>query len=222
MGEFLNLVAGEKIAKNPRLVYWSYCQVSSKPWQPLIEAATTFGERSDRRSEPDLIVEDDDVLAFVENKVLSGNRTKPSEPDNPKRYPTGGDYWFGKVFKPTTTFQKIAVEKKLYELMRLWLLGSWIANREPRKRFLLANIVRAEAKNETDIEGRFGTHLQPHPQRKFVRVTWEQIYSSIVKPRAGSPDADRLVRYLREKTMGYRLVSRGRKARLVRAFAISD
>src|SRR5262249_36970086 len=74
VGEFLKVVAKAPVTTIPRLVYWSFCQSRRKPWQPLLEAATTFGERSDGRSEPDLIVEDDDMLAFVENKVLSGNR----------------------------------------------------------------------------------------------------------------------------------------------------
>jgi hypothetical protein len=138
IGEFVNAAAGEEIAKNPHVVYWSFCQTSRNPWQPLLDAATTFGERIDRRSEPDIIVDDADILVFAENKWLSGNRTKPTDPGNPKRYLTGGDGWFGKVFKPTTTFQKIAVDAKLYELMRLWLLGSWIADRAG-KRFLLLN-----------------------------------------------------------------------------------
>lgn len=219
VGEFVNLVAGGKPAKNPRLVYWSFCQASRKAWQPLLQAARTFGERIARRSEPDLIVDDDDVLAFVENKLTSGNRTKPSEPDNSKRYTTGGDGWFGKVFKATTTFQKIAVEDRLYELMRLWLLGSWIADQAPRKRFLLMNVVRDG--KETDIEARFGAHLLPHPQRRFLRVTWEQIYSDIVKPRTGCPDADRLADYFAGKTIGYRLVRRGRRAALRKAFNIA-
>jgi hypothetical protein len=215
-GEFINAAAGEQVARNPRVVYWSFCQTSKKPWQPLLDAATTFGERIERRSEPDIIVDDADLLVFAENKWLSGNRTKPTDPANPKRYDTGDDGWFGKVFKPTTTFQKVAVDAKLYELMRLWLLGSWIAHRAG-KRFLLLNIVRAE--KETDIEARFGAHVEADSQRRFRRFTWEGLHASIIRPRAGSPGSDRLARYFREKTLGYRVV-KGGKAKLCRAFSL--
>lgn len=217
IGNFINAAAGKEVARNPRVVYWSFCQTSKKPWQPLLDAATNFGERIQRRSEPDIIVDDADLLVFAENKWLSGNRTKPTDPTNPKQYVTGDDGWFAKVFKPTTTFQKIAVDAKLYELMRLWLLGSWIAERAG-KRFLLLNIVRA--KKEADIEARLGAHLEPSPLRSFRRFTWESLFTSVVRPRAGSPDADRIARYLREKTLGYRVVKGSGKAKLSRAFAL--
>jgi len=217
IGEFVNLTAGKHVAKNPSVVYWSFCQINRKPWQPLLDAAMTFGERIDRRSEPDIIFEDDNLLVFVENKWLSGNKTKPTDTGNPKRYVTGGEGWFGKVFKPTTTFEKIAVDAKLYELMRLWLLGSWFADRAG-KQFLLVNVVRAE--KELGIEAHLGAHIESDPRRRFRRFTWEELYSSLIQPRAGCPDADRLARYFREKTLGYRVVKSGGKAKLGRAFLL--
>lgn len=217
IGEFINLIAGERIAKNPRCIYWSFCQTSRKPWQPLLDAATAFGERVERRSEPDIVVDDDDLLAFVENKWLSGNSTKPTDPDDPKRYVTGGGGWFGRVFGPTADFKTVAVDAKLYELMRLWLLGSYIADRKG-KRFLLVNVVRG--RKEADIEARFGAHVRSSPQRQFRRVSWEALYAGLVQPRAGCPDADRLTLYLREKTVGYRRVSGRTTAKLGRALSL--
>lgn len=217
IGEFINLAAGESVAKNPRVVYWSFCQVSREPWHFLLDTATIFGEKIDRRSEPDIIVEDDDLIAFVENKWLSGNKTKPSDPGNPKCYVSGGSGWFRKVFKPTADFKSVAVDSKLYELMRLWLIGSWIADRA-RKRFLLVNVVRA--KKESEIETRFGAHVQSCTERRFRRVSWEEIYARIVQQRAGNPDADRLTLYFREKTLGYRVVKNRSTAILGRAFSM--
>lgn len=218
IGEFLNLVAGERIAKNPRLVYWSFCQVSRKPWQPLLDSATTFGESIARRSEPDLIVDDDDVLAFVENKVRADNRT-PGKDKKPKLYATGGGGWWGQAFASASDFNRVAVDGRFYELMRFWLLGSWTAH-QAGKRFLLVNVVRGDDNNESDIEARFGAHIQAGPQRRLVRATWEQVYKGIVQPRAGCPDADRLARYFQEKTIGYRPINRDSQARLSRAFNV--
>jgi hypothetical protein len=217
VGEFVDLIAGERIATNPRVVYWSFCQTTRKPWQRRLDAATTFGEQIGRRSEPDIIVDDDNLLAVVEKKWLSGNTTKPSNPNNPKHYMTGGDGWFRKVFKPTADFKPVAVNAKLYELMRFWLFGSWVA-KQAGQRFLLINVVRGV--KEADIEGRFGAHIQSGPERRFRRVTWEGLYAGLVQPRAGCSDADRLALYLREKTIGYHRVNGGGIAKLGRAFAL--
>jgi hypothetical protein len=217
IANFIKLTAGEHVARNPSVIYWSFCQTSKKPWQPLLEAATTFGERIGRHSEPDIIVNDDGVLAFVENKWLSGNLTRPTHSNNPKCYVTGGDGWFGKVFNPAADFKTVAVDARLYELMRLWLLGSYISDRAG-KRFLFVNVVRGQT--ETDIETRFGAHIRSEPQRQFKRVAWETVCTDLVQPRAGCADTDRLIRYLREKTIGYRRVNGGATAKLSRALSL--
>lgn len=219
IGEIIDSMASEARSQNPRVVYWSYCQTSRKPFPSLLSAAATFGEHVDRRSEPDVILDDDNVLVFIECKLSAGNRTKPSDPENPKLYLSGGDSWFRSIFQPDVTFTKIAVEERLYELMRLWLLGSWIAA-QAGKRFLLVNIVREGARTETDIEARFNALTQPNPQRAFVRYTWERIYSEVVLPRAGNPDADRVAQYLKEKSLGYSSVSKGTQGKLRRAFIL--
>lgn len=219
IGGFIDSLAGERLSQNPLVVFWSYCQTSRKPFPSLVLAASTFGEHVDRRSEPDVILEDDNVLVFIECKLSAGNRTKPSDPENPKFYLSGGGSWFGTIFHPDATFTKIAVEERLYELMRLWLLGSWIAA-QTGKRFLLVNVVREGARIERDIEARFIALTQPNPQRAFVRCTWERIYSEFVLPSLGGPDADRVAQYLKEKTLGYSSVSKGTQGKLRQAFIL--
>jgi len=217
IGKFINSLAAKQISQNPRVVYWSFCQASQKPLPALIAAASTFGEDAHRRSEPDVILDDDNVLIFVESKVLAGNRTKASNPENPKLYQTGGNSWFRTIFHRNATFTKIAVEERLYELMRFWLLGSWIAA-QAGKKFLLVNVVRDGAKSERTIEARFNAITQNDPERAFVRCTWERIYSEFVEPQAGSPNADRVGQYMRQKTLGYSSVSKGMQGKLRQAF----
>jgi hypothetical protein len=221
IGEFIDSLASEHISQNPRVVYWSFCQASQRPFPALVAAASTFGEHIDRRSEPDVILDDDKVLVFVENKLSAGNRTKPSDPENSKLYLSGGDSWFGRIFHPDATFSKIAVEERLYELMRLWLLGSWIAA-QAGKRFLLVNVLRNGARSEKTIEARFEAITQSDSERAFVRCTWERIYSEFVGPREGSPTADLVGRYMREKTIGYSSMSKGTQGKLRRAFILSQ
>ena len=218
---FINSLASERISINPRVVYWSFCQQSKTPHTALETAALKFGEKKHRRSEPDVILEDDNVLVFVESKLGAGNRTTPSNPRDPKFYETGANSWFKRIFRPDATFTKIAVDEHLYELMRLWLLGSWIAA-QAGKRFLLVNVVRDGARQEQNIEARFKAVTQSDPQREFVRCTWERIYSEFVEPTPASHDAASLGQYMREKTLGYSSKKNGTQGKLHRAFNLSQ
>lgn len=219
IGDFIDFVASERISHNPRVVYWSFCQATQRPFQPLLDAASAFGENIARRSEPDVIIDDEKVLMFVESKLSAGNRTKPRDPQNPKRYVTGGESWFSKAFSAEATFAEIAVEQRLYELMRLWLLGSWIAARDGRK-FLLVNVVREGARSEATIEARFNAFVQNVPERRFVRLTWEGIVSEVIQSSERTPDSERLDAYMREKCMGYSSIRKGTQGKLRRAFSL--
>lgn len=219
LSKFVDLAAGENVGVDPQLIYWSFCQNSRKPWNSLLEAAKTFGENVARRSEPDLIIEDEKYIVFVESKWTSSNRTSPTNPDDPKMYESGGNGWFSQVFAHDTDFKKIAVEDSLYELMRLWLIGTWIAE-HCHKMFILVNLVRAGSRAEVNIEKRFSKHIISAPNRHFVRLTWEEIYAKIVMPKSLLPDqedAKTLAEYLREKTIGYRLSKGVNQAVLHRA-----
>jgi hypothetical protein len=146
-----------------------------------------FGEKRERRSEPDLIVEDEATVLFVDNKLVSGNRTDLSKPDDPKRYMTGFGNWFTAVFQPGSDFRAVAVAGRMYELMRLWLIGPRVAH-EAGKRFVLANVVREGATAEADIESRFGRHIRQDDGRRFVRLTWERIRNGVVLPGRRHPN----------------------------------
>jgi len=135
-------------------------------------------------------------------KLTSSNRIVLSDPTNAKKYETGFDGWFRVVFQPTTTFKSIAVESKLYELMRLWLLGSRIAF-DAGKRFVLVNVVREAAKTEVDIAKRFELHASCRDARAFARLTWEKIRDRVVLSDRSNADRERLLKYYHTKTLGY-------------------
>ncbi len=211
LGRFLEEATGRSPAGNSRLVYWSWCQRTCGPWRPLVDAALGFGESFERRSEPDLIVEDDATILFVENKLASGNGTMPSDPANPKKYLTGFDAWFSTVFRPSSSFQAVAVEGEMYELMRLWLIGTRAAH-EAGRRFVLVNVMRQAATAEADIESRFGLHARQEESRRFVRLTWERIRDRVVLSGPAMPERDLLLSYLHGKTLGYAVRRQGRSA----------
>jgi hypothetical protein len=82
--------------------------------------------------------------------------------------------------------------------MRLWLLGSWMANGAGR-RLVLVNLIPAG--REQDIEERFGPHVVSSAARLYVRCTWERIRERI---RAlDRPELRTLVEHLDHKTVGF-------------------
>jgi hypothetical protein len=178
------------------VMYWSFSQTENSSWSELNKAREEFGEERQRSSEPDIIISSPDALLFIEAKLTAGNETKPSDTSNSKKYETGGDNWFSKVF--SSDYKTVAIDEKRYELLRFWLLGSWVAKQQESD-FYLVNLVLSE--REKDIEADFGRHLRENQRMKFTRITWEDIYQQILN--SGSPGIDEMTRYFRSKTIGY-------------------
>jgi hypothetical protein len=193
---FLSSVTGNPVTSS-EMIYWSYSQKDNETWPELNEARKEFGEEPKRGSEPDIIIGTDRALFFIEAKLTATNNTSPSDSENPKRYEVGGGSWFSKVFK--TDFKTIAVHEKKYELMRFWLLGTWMAYQQ-KKDFCLINLVR-DAK-ERNIESQFGQLIRENHQRRFMRVTWEKIYEFVCGAATPS-DKDQMIRFFKNKTIGY-------------------
>ena len=103
------------------------------------------------------------------------------------------------------------IEKK-YELLRFWLLGTWMAKQQGLN-FYLVNLVLSE--REKDIENIFKGHIRETERRKFLRITWEDIYRYIFDSNS-SRDKDIILNYFRNKTIGY-----NREGKLQRAFLIN-
>jgi hypothetical protein len=195
----LSSVVGRE-ATNPRVIYWSYDQGRHGVWKPLGLARAEFGERDQCGSEPDLIIVCDQALVWVEAKVTALNETLPSNPGySLPAYSFAGDGWFQHVFDSDAA--TIALSEKLYELMRFWLLGSWISS-QCGKQFHLISLVLD--RQEPDLVGRVAPHLKQQQDRSFARLTWEQIYLYVCA--AAEPDwaRERLLGYFENKTVGYR------------------
>ena len=164
----------------------------------MVDARSEFGEDPQRSSEPDIIVESDKAIFFIEAKFKAGNKTKPSKLSERKKYLTGGDNWFEKVFK--SDYETISIEQQKYELMRFWLLGTWMAE-QLDKDFYLVNLVRED--REKNIEDLFKPHIKATKTRKFLRLSWEYIYQHILSHAQSNPEKDRLQSYFENKTIGY-------------------
>lgn len=194
LAAFLSTVITGRVA-NPLLSYWSYSETTAGVSAGLKRARDEFGELPARGSEPDLIIEAEGKLIWVEAKLGSPNETAPKDSSNTKKYLSGGDRWFEKAF--VSDYEAVALKAKRYELMRLWLLGTWIAQ-ETGKEFHLINLVREQSREEL-----FRSHLSALPNAHFSVATWEQVYHWLTAQGEQISNAQLLERYLREKSAGY-------------------
>lgn len=196
LGPWLESIAGAPV-RNPQVIYWSYCQRAGTTWPLLTEARNVFGEAPQRGSEPDIIVESEDVLYWIEAKFLSSNKTIPTNPNDSKKYLSGGDKWYERVF--VSPYGIVAVEQKFYELMRFWLLGTWSA-KKLGKRFVLVNLVR-ESEGRSVVAD-FGRHINLNGHQ-FLRTTWEDAYRFVKSSARADNDREAFLRYIEGKAVGY-------------------
>lgn len=201
---FLSSIAGYNV-KNPETIFWLYCKSEEHVWSRLIDARTAFETNPKKGSEPDIIVLAENALFFIEAKLTATNETTPSSSklqEVQKKYESGANNWYSNVF--ASSFQRVAVEDKKYELLRFWLLGSWIAS-NLKTNFFLINLV--PSKRESDIEVAFRKHIiedhTANQKRAFLRITWEDIYNFILSTDKDCLEKRRILSYLKNKTVGY-------------------
>lgn len=196
---------------NPELVFWSFSEAkktnTNGTLNELAAARYYFGEVGNRTTEPDIIVKAENAIVFIEAKLVSGNSTSGNEEkkkfriDNPKKY--DGE-WFPQIFRQS---YQCLINSGYYELMRLWLLGTWISKKEEKK-FYLLNLTRE--KFENNIEQDFKPLIKETSSRYFSRVTWEAIYKFI---KTQNNDKDReILEYFENKSCGFD--SSGKKQRM--------
>ena len=184
--------------KSSQVIYWSYSQTENSSWSQLDETRDEFGEEERRGSEPDIIIKTSNAIFFLEAKLTAGNETVPSDMSNSKRYEIGGDKWFSKVFK--SDYKTVAIVEKKYELLRFWLLGTWMAKQE-NLNFYLVNLVLS--KQDKNIGTIFKRHICENQRMKFVRITWKDIYQQILNSDLPGRDKNKMIEYFRNKTIGY-------------------
>lgn len=183
--------------KDPEIIYWSYSRKDDGIWTELSKSREEFGERKLGGSEPDLIIVSADELFFVEAKLTATNKT-PGHNKNKDNYLSGGNSWYQRVFQ--SDFETVAIKEKKYELMRLWLLGTWLAYQLGRA-FYLVNLVLSE--REKNIEHLMEAHFVTDIRKNIVRMSWEDIYRYVSKNYEMSKGRDLLLNYFENKTIGY-------------------
>lgn len=194
--QFLSKLSGKEI-KEAELILWSYSPKEKSNWTLLNKARLEFGETVARGSEPDIIILTDKVLFILEAKLTAFNETKPSDLKDKKKYESGGDQLFQRIF--VTNYDTVAIKEERYELMRYWLLGNWIAN-QLGLHFQLYSLVMQSREIELEIE--FDKLISESEKRKFSRLTWEDIYNFILNIKE-SQEKKIILQYFKNKTLGY-------------------
>lgn len=116
---------------------------------------------------------------------------------NRKKYETGGNNQFRQIFK--SDYETVAIKEKKYELMRFWLLGCWMA-KQLEIDFEFYSLVLQSREQEIILD--FGEHIIETSERKFLRLTWEQIYNYI-KTLKDNKERQKITEYFENKTIGY-------------------
>ena len=206
---FLDKVIGVTV-QEPEVIYWSYSQLQNDSWDMLKKAREEFELVPSKGSEPDTMIAGKNALIIIESKLTASNENKPSNLNVENKYKTSGQGWWNEVF--SSDFKTVAIDEKKYELSRFWLLGTWIA-RQNDLDFYLVNLVLSE--REKDIEAVFKRHIKENQTRRFIRITWEDIYQLIFDHEFSGQDKNIIINYFRNKTIGY-----DGNGRLQRAFSI--
>jgi len=184
--------------KSPEIIYWSYSQKDETGWPALNDAREYFGEKIRRESEPDIIIKTENALFFIEAKLTASNKTAPTNLDDAKKYEERDKDFYSQIFK--SDFNTVAVQEKKYELLRFWLLGNWIA-KEKNLGFYLIDLVLEE--KDQDIESTFGQLIKQDKNKRFIRITWEDIYEQILNHGTSLNDSNKIIEYFKNKTIGY-------------------
>jgi len=166
-------------------------------WSLLNRARVEFGETITRGSEPDIIILTDRVLYFIEAKLTTKNKTKPSNPTQRKKYESGGSCLFHNIFK--TDYEAIAVKDERFELMRFWILGNWIAEQLGLDFEFYGLVLQS---NEPNLKEEFEKHILKSSKSEFYRLTWEQIFSFIAQTEE-TLEKPKMINYFQNKTIGY-------------------
>jgi hypothetical protein len=184
--------------ESPEVIYWSYSQSQQKVWNELEKARAEFGESPQRSSEPDIIVKSNNILFFIEAKLMATTKidfnkshTEEDKEERIRRYSKGDRF----LKRPVENI----IDAGYYQLMRFWIIGSSIAERLNLD-FYLVNLVLSG--KEEDIEGDFKGCIKETQRKKFIRITWEDMYKHISSSVSSKRDKD-IIRYFRNKSIGY-------------------
>ncbi|MEO2077382.1 MAG: hypothetical protein ABGX20_18775 [Bacillus sp. (in: firmicutes)] len=204
ISQTLERFTGELLVE-PEVIYWSY-SAADKGVSSLLKAARK-SFRESAGTEPDIIINSKHHIIFVEAKFTSGNETRPKREAVLDKYLAANDGWYQQVFQKD--IRTVCVDERKYELMRNYLLGTWLAEQH-NKKFTLLTLTGAKYGRDSDL--RFRDCIIENDQFRYIYSYWEELRGVIQNHLPDSLGREIVLDYLSGKTAGYR------GGRLVRAF----
>ena len=206
----LEHVLGRGVATT-HVIYWGYSPEREGIYLPLVRARNAFEEEDAGATEPAVLIDTDDTLVLVEPRTGLATETSQT-PVGWERYERGGKGWSAGVF--AGSIRDAAGAKGPFELLKLWLLGSYMAELAG-KDFALLHV--SPAWSGAPLLARLQPQFVCDPARRVRSLTWEDMYEHLAAERPGARDIQAMLTYFREKSAGY-----GADGRLRRAFAVPD
>jgi hypothetical protein len=198
---FLTQLRGLPVTR-PEAMYWSYCPSEEGVWSEVARARDALGERPQRASEPDLILKSDGALFLIEAKLSAPSaddfdtgHTAEEKAERVERYSKGRQY----LSRPVED----VMDAGYFQLMRFWLVGSWIAERLGWD-FLLVNLVLS--RNAEGIQEGFEACIARNRGRRFLVASWEDVYEYVAGAASGGAERETIMSYFKNKTLGYERV----------------
>jgi hypothetical protein len=194
-----------------QVIYWAYSPEREGIYMPIVRARNAFEEEGVGAMEPAVLIDTDDAFILVDPRMGHGTE-KPQAPVGWERYERGGKSWSSRVFAGAV--RDVAAEKGPFGLLKLWLLGSYMAELAG-KAFVLLHVTPAWS--GTPLLAKLQPQFVSGPERQASSLTWEDIYEHVVAECADARDAQAVLTYFREKSAGY-----GADGRMRRAFAVPE
>ena len=206
----LEHVLGRGVA-TAHVTYWGYSPEREGVYMPLMRARNAFEEEDATATEPTVLIDTDDTLVLVDPRTSLGAEA-PRTPVGWEHYERGGKGWSTAVF--AGSIREVAFDKGPFGLLKLWLLGSYMAELAG-KAFVLLHMTPAWS--GAPLLAKLRPQFITDPRREARSLTWEDTYAYVIAECAGVRDAQAVLTYFREKSAGY-----GGDGRLRRAFAVPE
>ena len=209
LGPLLEAWTGHDVVA-PRCVYWGYSPQREGAHLPLLQARTAFGEDEADVTEPAVLIECEDLLVVVDPS-LQGLLPGAAVSVDGSRYRQGAKGWASEVLA-TGAWEELSGDRGFFDLLRLWLVGSLMAERSQRA-FLLVR-VEPSWSNPSPSE-RAASLFRSSATRVAGRATREEVAGFVRSGHHAAPGGPARLSFLREKSAGY-----GADGVLRRAFAL--
>lgn len=171
MGETARQLGMADAAQGPAVFLWGVpITPENSARRELIAELERLGERPERRSEPDVILDfNASGLVFIEVKLRSSNDTADADQAHWNRYVEGSDAF---------TDGKKARETGLYELTRNWRILYDLAGSRPATLVNLGPSDLSVGRNGERIAS-FESALATNRTRRFMKISWDEFLNAI-------------------------------------------